>query len=101
MYKLYSITIDNDGEDNNYRIVPDEDSKKFGANEYAIRADATMLKKFLRRCRVADMTVQPRSYRSLTYSEIVDSITKQNCKVYIFSHLYPKTLDELELLMRK
>lgn len=101
MYKLYSIHIENEEEDNNYRFTPDDDSKKYGANEYSIRADISMIKKFLRRCKVADSSTVPRSYRSLTYNEIVDLITQQTCDIYIFSHLYPKSRDELEALMRK
>lgn len=101
MYKLYCIKIENDEEDNNYRFVPDNNSKEFGAQEYSIRADITMIKKFLRRCKVADMTTTPRSFRSLTYNEIVSAITQQHCSVYIFRHLYPKSLDDLQAIMRK
>jgi hypothetical protein len=101
MYKLYKINIDNDTTDNYYKFIPDSDSKNFGANEYSIRANSDMLKKFLRRCRVSDATTNPRSIRSITYKEIIDLIHSQKGEVYIFSHMYPKTIDDLESIMRK
>jgi len=100
MRRLYRIRIDNDGTDNNYRLVPDECSKSFGASEYAVQADMTMLKNFLRRCKVADIDSKPRSYRSLTYRDIVNLIHDQKGEVYIFSHMYPKSQIELDKLLR-
>lgn len=101
MRRLYHITIDNDGTDNTYRFIPDANSKSFGANEYSIRASDDMLKKFLRRCRVADTNCQPRSYRSITYKEIIDMIQNQKGEIYIFSHMYPKDINSLDSIMRK
>jgi hypothetical protein len=100
MKRLYRIRIDNDGTDNNYKLIPDDNSKSFGASEYAIRADIMMLKNFLRRCKVADVDSKPRSYRSLTYKDIVDLIHNQKGEVYIFSHMYPKSQIELDKIMR-
>lgn len=101
MRRLYHITIDNDGSDNTYRFIPDNDSKSFGANEYSIRASDDMLKKFLRRCRVSDVTCQPRSYRAITYKEIINLIQNQKGEIYIFSHMYPKSIADLDNIMRK
>lgn len=101
MRKLYHIYIDHDENDNNYRLKPDKDSLDYGAKEFSINADDTMLKKFLYRCKVSDPLIQPRSHRSITYDEIVKMIQQQKGEVYVFAHMYPKTFDELNSIMRK
>ena len=101
MRKLYHISIENDGTDNTYRLVPDLDSKNYGANEFSIRANDDMLKKFLRRCKVSDTACEPRSYRSITYNEIINLIQNQKGEIYIFSHMYPKDINSLDSIMRK
>ena len=100
MRRLYKININNDGTDNIYRIEPDLDSKSFGAKEFAVQADATMLKNFLRRCKASDMVENPRSYRALTYQQIIDLIGKESCCVYVFSHMYPKSQDDFYKIVK-
>ncbi len=100
MRYIYNIDIETD-DDNFYRIVPDQYSKDLGACQLAIKADDIMLKRFLRRCKVADETTQPRSYRSLTYNEICSLIKGGKYKVYMFSNKYPKSQSELERLMKQ
>jgi hypothetical protein len=99
MRKLYKITIETD-DDNFYRLKPDNDSVSYGAKEFVFKADDLMLKNFLRRCKISDDTVQPRSYRAITYNEILNIIKNQNGCVYCFRHHYPKTQQELEGILR-
>lgn len=99
MRKLFKITIETD-DDNFYRLKPDDDSINFGAKQFVFKASDSMLKNFLRRCRVSDDTVQPRSYRAITYNEIINIIKNQSGCIYCFKHHYPKTQSELEGILR-
>ena len=99
MRKLFKITIDTD-DDNIYRFTPDGESRQYGAKEFVIKADDGMLKNFLRRCKAADEGSSPRSYRAVTYNEIITLIKNKNCNIYIFSNMYPKTVEELTKIMR-
>lgn len=100
MYKLYNIKINTD-DDNFYQLTPDSDSIQYGAVKHAIKASPEMLKRFLTRCKVSDQTTKPRSYRSITYKEIIQAIQKGECSVYVYAHMYPKTYDQLNSIMRK
>ena len=99
MRKLYKITIETD-DDNFYRLKPDTDSIGYGAKEFVFKADDLMLKNFLRRCKIADETTNPRSYRGITYKEIIDTIKTGTGCIYVFRHHYPKTQEELESILR-
>ena len=99
MRKLYKITIETD-DDNFYRLKPDQDSVSYGAKEFVFKADDFMLKNFLRRCKVADETTVPRSYRGITYSEIINAIKSGTSSVYVFRHMYPNNQEELEKIIR-
>lgn len=99
MHKLYCIKIEQYNDDNTYRFVPDEDSRAYGAQELSVKASDEMLMKFLRRCRVADATIKPRSYRAITYAEIVKLIQEGKGDVYVYAHLYPKTYADLLKVM--
>lgn len=99
MRKLFKITIETD-DDNFYRLTPDNDSINYGAKEFAFKADDLMLKNFLRRCKMADETTVPRSYRGITYNEIVQAIQSGSGCVYVFKHHYPKSQEELERIIR-
>ena len=59
-----------------------------------------VLKNFLRRCKMADDSTSPRSYRGVTYKEIVSAINSGKSNVYVFRHMYPKTQEELENIIR-
>lgn len=99
MYKLYKINI-NTEDDGFYRFEPTIECQKIGAKVFTIKGNDAMLIKFLRRCKVCDTTKQPRSLRALTYKEIVQLINQGSADVYIFSHMYPKSQNEFEGIMR-
>lgn len=99
MRKLYKITIETD-DDNFYRLTPDQESINYGAQTFVFKADDVMLKNFLRRCKMADDSTTPRSYRGVTYKEIIDTIKLGTSSVYVFRHMYPKSQEELEKIIR-
>ena len=99
MRKLYKITIETD-DDNFYRLTPDQDSVNYGAQTFTFKGNELMLKNFLRRCKTADDSTKPRSYRGVTYKEIIDAINTGKSCVYVFRHMYPKTQEELESIVR-
>ena len=100
MHKLFCIKIEKYDDDSNYRFVPDANSREYGAKEIAIKATDEMLMKFLRRCKVSDIDTKPRSYRGITYAEIVKLIQNGKGDIYVFAHLYPKTHSDLLRIMQ-
>lgn len=94
MHKLFKINISTD-DDGIYRFTPDADSRLYGAKEFSVKANEQMLLRFLRRCKVADCSVEPRSYRSITYKEIVQYIIDNKGDLYIFAHMYPKSHEDI------
>ncbi len=99
MRKLYKLTIETD-DDNFYRLTPDQDSVNYGAKTFTFKADDIMLKNFLRRCKMADDSTKPRSYRGVTYAEIINAIKSGSSSVYVFRHMYPNSQEELESIIR-
>ena len=99
MHKLFKIAVTTD-DDNQYRLTPDANSREYGAKEFAFKATDNMLLRFLRRCKVSDPTVQPRSFRALTYAEIIKFLQTGSGELFIYAHFYPKSHDELERILR-
>jgi hypothetical protein len=96
--KIYKIKIETD-DDNIYQLIPDVNS--VGAKRFVIKADDTMLKKFLMRCKVCDNTKEPRSYRAITYKEMIRMIQNHCGEVFVYSHMYPKSQEELDCIIRR
>ncbi len=100
MYKLYKIKVETD-DDNIYQFSPDGDSVTYGGQKYAVKANADLLKRFLRRAGSADELTSPRSKRGMTYDSIIQNILNgTDNNIYIFAHKYPSSLDDLKRMMQ-
>lgn len=99
MYILYKVDIETD-DDNIFRITPDSDARSRGALPFAIKATPEQIRLFLKRCKVGDSEITPRSKRNATFKSIIGDICSSgNSTIFCFAHKYPKTLKQFEELL--